>query len=306
MITIFISVVAYRDPQLEQTLRSAVENASNPNSLKFGIINQDIVSNKVDYSFLPSYSLISMHPKHAKGVGFARSKAMDLYTDETYYLQIDSHTQFVKDWDIKCIEQLTLSQQISRNKKIILSSYPAPYSIQENSIFIHTQSTEEHPIEPTKQKVWLRTDDQWSALRVPFDDLEYKLPELSKTILGGFVFAPGYIVKQVPYDPEISFFGEEICFAMRAWTRGWDIYSPAINLVYHFYKRHGFKKIWSDEVSREKNWEELQSLSRLKQEKVLRGIEQGIMGQGTIRSLKEYEEFIEFDFNKIYDRLTNS
>ncbi len=302
--SIFISVASYRDPQLQLTLKSAIENARYPESLNFGIVNQDRNINEADYSFLPSYSLISMDPKEAKGVGFARSKAMSLYNNEDYYLQIDSHIQFAKDWDIKCIDQLNLAEQVSNNKKVILSSYPAPYSLENNQPFIHTVSTEEYPVEPTKQKVWLRTDDSWSALRVPFDDQTYSVPELSKTILAGFVFAKGDIVNEVPYDEDIAFFGEEICFAMRAWTRGWDIYSPSINIVYHFYRRHGFKKIWSDEVRREKNWDELQQISRAKQEKVLRGIEQGIMGAGNVRTIKEYEEFIGMDFNKIYDRLT--
>lgn len=302
--TIFISVVSYRDPQLEQTLRSAVENAYSPNDLRFGIVNQDIMSNKVDYSFLPSYSLITLHPKYAKGVGYARSKAMSLYSGEDYYLQIDSHTQFSKNWDTKCLEQLKLAKDISRNKKIILSSYPAPYSIERNDdIFIHTKSTEEHPVEPTKQRLWLRHDDQWSAMRESFDE-DYSLPKISSTVLGGFIFAEGTIVNEIPYDPEISFFGEEVCFAVRAWTRGWDIYSPSVNIVYHFYKRNGYKKIWSDEVVRPMNWEQIQEMSKLKQERILRGIEQGIYGVGSNRTIKEYEEFTNYDFNKVYDRLT--
>lgn len=301
--TIFVSIVAYRDPELENTLRDAVSNARYPEQLKFGIVNQDI--NNIDVSFLNNYSLITIHPKHAKGVGFAREKAMSLYTDEDYYLQIDSHMRFTKDWDIKCLEQIKLAQQISRNKKIILSSFPPPYSLnRDGSSFIHTVSTEELPVEPTKQVVWLRPDGQWGAKRVEFDDKEYKLPELSNTVLAGFIFTTGNIVEEVPYDAEISFFGEEICFAMRAWTRGWDIYSPSIPIVYHFYKRSGFKKIWSDEVIREKNWDQIQEISKLKQEKILRGIETGTYGAGQYRHIKLYETLINFNFNKIYDGLT--
>lgn len=301
--TIFVSVVAYRDPELENTIRSAVENASGKESIKFGIIQQDI--EVMDTSFIPYYSLTLLHPKHARGVGFARSKAMSLYTDEEYYLQVDSHTRFSKDWDIKCIEQLKFCQDFSRNKKIILSSYPPPYSVnKDGSSFIHTVSTDELPVEPTKQIAWLRTDNQWGAKRVDFNDKEYKMPELSNTILAGFVFAPGEIVKEIPYDPEISFFGEEICFAMRAWTRGWDIYSPSIPIVYHFYRRNGYKKIWSDEIRREVNWEQIQEISKNKQEKVLRGIEQGTFGFGDFRHIKQYEKFVGYNFNKIYDDLT--
>ena len=217
--SIFVSVVSYRDPHLKLTLESAIENAKYPEELHFGIVNQDIERDAIDYSFLPKYSLITINPKEAKGVGFARSKAMSLYSDQTYYLQVDSHTQFSKDWDINSIKQLKLAEQQANNKKVILSCYPGPYSLENNRIFIHTKSTEEHPVEPTKQIPFLRTDDRWSAKRIPLEKPECGLPELSTTVLGGYLFSNGNIVDEIPYDPEISFMGEEICFAMRAWTR---------------------------------------------------------------------------------------
>jgi hypothetical protein len=303
--SIFISVASYRDPHLQLTLKSAVENANNPAGLFFGIVNQDTARNEVDYSFLPDYSVIKMHPRNAKGVGYARSKAMSLYNGEDYFLQVDSHTQFSKDWDLKSIKQLKTAQEIAGHKKVIMSCYPGPYSLDNNQVFIHTISTEEHPVEPMKHIAKLRVDDQWSAIRVPMDSPNSERPELSNTVLGGYIFATGNIVNEIPYDEEISFMGEEICFAMRAWTRGWDIYSPSIPIVYHFYRRPGYPKVWSDDVVREQNWDQLQEISKEKQRKVLCGIEQGIMGAGSIRTIKDYEEFIGYDFEKIYNRLTN-
>lgn len=302
--SIFISIVSYRDPHLQLTLKSAVENASNPENLFFGIVNQDTARNEVDYSFLPDYSVIKMHPRNARGVGFARSKAMSLYNGEDYFLQIDSHTQFSKNWDLKSIEQLKTAQQIAGHKKVILSCYPGPYSLDNDKVFIHTVSTEEHPVQPTKQIARLRVDDQWSALRVSMNNPGSEVPELSNTILAGYIFTTGNIVKEIPYDEEISFMGEEICFAMRAWTRGWDIYSPSIPVVYHFYKRHGYPKVWSDDVVREQNWDQLQEISKEKQRKVLCGIEKGIMGAGSVRTIKDYETLIGYDFEEIYKRLT--
>jgi len=303
--SIFISVASYRDPHLQLTLKSAVENANNPDGLFFGIVNQDTARNEIDYSFLPDYSVIKIHPRNARGVGYARSKAMSLYNGEDYFLQIDSHVQFSKDWDIKSIEQFKTAQEIAGHKKIILSSYPGPYSLDSNEVFIHTVSTEEHPVEPTKQIAKLRVDDQWSAVRVPMDNPNSGRPELSSTVLGAYIFTTGNIVKEVPYDEEISFMGEEICFAMRAWTRGWDIYSPSIPIVYHFYRRNGYPKVWSDDVVREQNWDQLQEISKEKQRKVLCGIEEGIMGAGSIRTIKDYESFIGYDFKSVYERLTS-
>jgi hypothetical protein len=302
--SIFVSVVSYRDPHLKLTLESAIKNAKYPEQLYFGIVNQDTERDAIDCSFLPNHSLIILNPKDAKGVGFARSKAMSLYSNETYYLQVDSHTQFAKDWDINSIKQLKLAEQQANSKKVILSCYPGPYSLENNRIFIHTKSTEEHPVEPTKQVAFLRTDDRWSAKRIPLEKPECGLPELSTTVLGGYIFATGNIVNEIPYDEEISFMGEEICFAIRAWTRGWDIYSPSMPIVYHFYRRHGYKKIWSDDVPRVENWDQLEQKSKEKQRKVLCGIEQGVYGVGSIRTIKDYENLIGYDFNKIYERLT--
>lgn len=302
--SIFISIASYRDSQLLRTIKSAVDNASNPSALKFAIVNQDIDRNNININFKCNYELVLVHPKQARGVGFARNIAMSMYDGEDYFLQIDSHTQFSKDWDLKCIDQLEKAQEISSNKKVILSSFPPPYSLDGNDIFIHKEVVDEMLVEPTKQVAKLRTDDQWSAQRIPLENPESGLPELSNTVLGGFVFAPGKLVSEVPYDEEISFMGEEICFAMRAWTRGWDIYSPAIPIVYHFYKRHGHIKIWTDNIVREKNWEQMQEISKEKQRKVLCGIKKGIYGAGTVRSLKKYEKFVGYNFKKVYKRLT--
>ena len=297
---IFVSVASYRDPELGKTLLSAIEKASNPNNIYFGIVYQGSHKERPLFDFVPNYSLISMHPKDARGVGLARSKAMTLYNNEDYYLQIDSHTQFVKNWDLKCIEQLELAQSLTKNK-VILSSFPPPYINEgpRNKVIIPIRSTKEHPVYPTKQIVVLRKTNEWGAERVDFDDEDMNLPEISNTVLGGFIFTYGRIVNDVPYDPEISFFGEEICFAARAWTRGYDIYSPCIPIVYHFYTRIGHKKIWN-ENSLNISWKEIQDRSREKQKMVLCGIEKGIYGVGKERKLKDYERLIGFDFKTFY------
>ena len=73
-----------------------------------------------------------MHPRDAKGAGYARSIAMSQYGGEDYYLQIDSHTIFEKNWDIECIDQHNSAKLIARNDKVILSYFPAPFHIEPN------------------------------------------------------------------------------------------------------------------------------------------------------------------------------
>ena len=299
MMPIFLSIASYRDEELKHTLRSAVEMAEQPNKIHFGIVHQGTDSERPDMSMLPHYSLISIGVGDARGVGFARAKAMSLYNGEAYYMQVDSHTQFVKDWDRKCIEQLNKAQKLTNNKALI-SYYPVPYHRDGNNLWIQTKSNSDFKAYPMRQVPFLRKTKEWTAERLDFANKERALPEMSTTVLGGFIFTYGSIVEEVPYDPEISFFGEELCFAARAWTRGWDIFSPTENLAYHFYGRNGAKKVWKDGTARKISWKELQEISTEKQKRVLCGIEQGIYGLGNTRSIDEYEKLIGIDFKEFY------
>lgn len=298
--SIFISIASYRDPELSRTIKSALDNASGIYKIYFGVVLQEHDRDLPDLSWVPNLSLKTMHPKEAKGAGYARSVAMDLYNQQDYYLQIDSHTIFAKDWDILCVSELQAAQKISNNKKVILSYFPPPYFVElNNTISFPTKDKERLPY-PTKQKPWLNKRKDWTALRIEFDDKDFRFPEESSTVLGGFIFTTGNITKEVPYDPEISFFGEEVCFAMRSWTRGWDIYSPSKKIVYHFYGRGGYKKIWKDSRLRVQSWPDIENISKDKQMRVLCGIEQGIFGAGNSRKLHEYEKFCGHNFKEFY------
>lgn len=274
---------------------------SGENSIHFGVVSQASTREHPDLSLVPNCSVILMHPSEARGAGYARAKAMELYNNEEFYLQIDSHTQFVKDWDKICIEQLMLAQSLTKNK-VILSSFPIPYSHEGTfgTIHFYTKSTPEYPAYPTKQRPIRRKEDVWGAERVEFDDPERKLPEECFTVLGGFIFTYGVAVYEIPYDPEISFFGEELCFAARAWTRGYDIYAPSEIIVYHFYKRRGHSKIWKDDNIRPVSWSDIETRSFEKQKLVLCGILDGPYGLGTIRPIAEYEEKIGINFKQFY------
>lgn len=303
--SIFISIPSYRDPELLRTVRSAIDNSDNPDQLYFGIVAQDVDSAIPDLSFVKNLSLTKMHPKFARGAGFARAEGMKLYDGQDYYIQVDSHTIFAKGWDTKCISAHARAKEISGNNKIIISAFPQSYYAESpNTVSIKKFDKNDTITYPTKQVPHLRDGKDWTATRIEFENSSTD-PEMSQVILAGFTFTSGDIVQEVPYDPEICFFGEEICFSARAWTRGWDIYSPKETIVYHFYTREGYKKIWKDRNLRNISWKELESISRKKQQKVLCGIEQGIYGAANSpRTLEQYEEMTGIRFKKLYG-LTN-
>ena len=296
----FISIASYRDPELQWTIKSAIENANNPDNLYFGVVHQGVDSELFNLEGIKNISLIKMHPKEAKGAGYARAKAMELYSGQEYFLQIDSHTRFAPGWDLICIDQLNRAKNISGHSRVLLSYFPAPYEPERNGGMFLVKNNPKIKDYPTRQKILLNKRKQWTAERFEFDSKLKENPELSETVLGGFMFSDGSIVNEVPYDPEISFFGEEICFAMRSWTRGWDIYSPSKNIVYHFYSRGGYSKIWKDRNLRGISWKEIEEISYSKQKRVLCGEEEGVFGAGNIRTLAEYEIFTNTNFKDFY------
>lgn len=297
---IFISIASYRDPELEWTVKSAINNANNPDNLYFGIVHQGLDSEIFNYEEIKNISITKMHPKEARGAGYARAKAMELYSGQEYFLQIDSHTRFAPGWDSISIDQLNRAKNISGHSKVILSYFPAPFDPERNGGMHLIKNNPKIKPYPTRQKVSLNKRKQWTAERFEFEDKLKENPELSETVLGGFMFSDGLVVEEIPYDPEISFFGEEICFAMRSWTRGWDIYSPSKNIVYHFYSRGGYNKIWKDRNLRGLSWKELENISYNKQKRILCGEETGIFGAGNIRTLEEYEMFTNINFKDFY------
>jgi hypothetical protein len=298
-VTIFISIASYRDPELERTIHSALDNAANPQDLHFGVMLQEFERFAPDLSWVPNLTLNTIHPKMARGAGYARAQIVPMYSGQDYFLQIDSHTIFEKNWDQICIDQYKKAQEISNNNKIILSHFPPPFYVEpDKTISIIKNSKTQLPY-ATKQKPMLTKRGEWTAERVKLTNKN--LPEQSTTILAGFVFSKGELIQEVPYDPEISFFGEELCFAIRAWTRGWDIYSPCVTIVYHFYMREGYSKVWKDRNLREISWKELEVISKEKQKRVLCGIEGGIWGAGSIRTITEYEQLTGLDFKKMYN-----
>ncbi len=297
---IFISIASYRDPELQWTIKSAIENANNPENLYFGVVHQGVDSELFDINAIKNMSLIKMHPKEAKGAGFARAKAMELYSGQEYFLQIDSHTRFVPGWDAISIDQLNRAKNISGHSRVLLSYFPAPYEPERNGGMFLVKNNPKIKSYPTRQRILLNKRKQWTAERFEFDSKLKENPELSETVLGGFIFSDALIVNEVPYDSEISFFGEEVCFAMRSWTRGWDIYSPSKNIVYHFYSRGGYSKIWKDRNLRGISWKEIEEISYNKQKRILCGEEDGVFGAGSVRTLEEYEIFTNTNFKDFY------
>src|SRR5262249_9756999 len=143
------------------------------------------------------------------------SLTQKLWKDEEFTLQVDSHMRFEPGWDDTLID---MWKQCG-NEKAILTCYPPgftpPDNFQREWIFgMAAKAFDQHGILLMHGKPGFRTNH---------------LPD--RPIPGAFAsacmyFAPASIIKDVPYDPNLYFFGEEISLTVRFWTHGYDLYHP--------------------------------------------------------------------------------
>lgn len=319
MSKIFISIASYRDPELIPTLKNLVSHASLPENLHIAVSWQHnenealfqqagmklLKKSKLEDFVLLDYLLgkaqikiIDIPHYRSQGACWARNMAEKCYDNENYFLQIDSHCRFIKAWDSEMIAILTgLKDQ---SAKPVLSHYPAGYKPENEEERFKNQHN--------KRIVFLKFNDKDIPVTCPTFYSSDK-PQRSSYIAGGFIFAEGSFVKDVPNDPEIFFMGEEIMMSARAFTHGYDIYTPHKILLWHYYVRKT-AKIWQDHDKEAKEngkidmiWWERNRISN-KRLRHFFGIESsqdcqlGIYAPGNIRSLKDFEYTCGISFKK--------
>lgn len=246
---------------------------------------------------------IHIHPVESRGVSWARALVQSLYQDETYYLQIDSHTHFEQDWDLNLIAQLTALQ--STSLKPILSVYPYGFEF---------EGEEGSQVPVVKIKVSDQTtlvlrpkpDEALSAdnpvLHFRAEHVFVREPQAGFHLAGGFIFTYGQFVNEIPYDPRLYFHGEEQNLAIRAFTHGWDIFHPPVIPLYHLYKRpdnaytaHHWHQDW--DCQRDYAWHELRAVaSKRLADLVYAQADLGVFGLGTQRSLQDFAQLSGIDY----------
>ena len=127
METIFISIASYRDPKTQDTVNNLISTAAYPKNLRIGVVEQNLKED--NFRCLPIRNKVRVL-KLNEGVGpaHARFLASTLWNKETYFLQIDSHMSFIKNWDIILIDDLKKCPTV----KSILTCYPPPKLPKEN------------------------------------------------------------------------------------------------------------------------------------------------------------------------------
>lgn len=295
--SIFISIAAYRDPLLWQTVREALATAAAPEALRFGIIEQSEHPTPADA--LPArgqVQLVQMDPRHSRGPCWARALALSLYAGEDHVLQIDAHTVFDPGWDRTLIDALE-SLASARHPKPIITTYPCPFEMGD-------RGPERKPAAGHALVLGPRPDAEMTAESPAFGFVATPVPTRTPVpgfhLGGGFVFARGTLFLEVPYDPVVYFLGEEQSLAVRAWTHGWDIFHIPDAPIYHLYHSATRRPLhWDveDDQTRQLRWWDLENRSKARLRALLYDRQTlGAYGLGRQRSLAEFADFSGIDY----------
>ena len=104
----------------------------------------------------------------------------------------------------------------------------------------------------------------------------------------------GSFIKDIPYDPEFYFYGEEISLMLRAFTRGYGIFHIPCVPIFHLYTElTDIKRAlhWDPEedTNRSIKWHEREEKSVQKLSNIINQQVEGIYGLGNKRNLSDYE-----------------
>ncbi len=297
MASIFVQIAAYRDKELTPTILDAIERSSGKHQINFGVHFVYLYGSDMKIPDLENVKFATSRAPENIGLGMGRALADQFYNGEDYYLQCDSHSRFIDNWDEVAINSV-LNYQIQGIAKPLLTMYPANYWYPS----LESKEVEKDTLVPghLSNISFKEKPEQFKAVRIP-SQTSTPLKEGSdrsvKSVSGGSIFTAG---KFVSFNTDIAFYGEEIFLAAKAYTNGYDLLIPDEQYMYHLYYNHNVdpeinkrKLLWQDFP------EEFERLDKISKEIIYKTLTEGTVGEnllGTKRTLAQYGEFAGLDF----------
>lgn len=296
--TIFVSIASYRDPELIPTIKDCIAKAQYPKNLRFGICWQKDDSEDISEILSNNIKVYDCDWRESKGACWSRHLIQkNLFSNETYYLQLDSHHRFLPNWDTELIELLNYAK--SNSKKPIIGTYGTTYWPNQIDSDLHQVAYRINTFDRFGE------DGDLISKPNPINITNDQKLIPARLLSGHFIFSDGIFVDECMYDPNYYFRGEELVLSVRAYTHGYDMFHPTKPIIWHEYLRADKHKHWSDHKKENGillEGEDRNVRSKERQRKLL-GMERndinfGRYGLGTIRSLHDYELYAGIDFKQ--------
>lgn len=260
--TIFVTIAACQEYLIEHTIKSAISLSAYPDRVYFGVFNNILDKEKTlmgkDIFNNDNILYVELLSNAPMGVGFGRMNASLLSTrSHEYVLQIDSHTVFTKNWDLKLIENfINISTEIDSDK-VILTAIPRGnlyYNVEDrdslmsdDDVFIqnnvkiidpyknnyHEFAELPQPYHNTKPQITFDGyqgkyfEESMVGFPVTYGVHEFGEGEYCEVncIHASLVFFKYNLIREIMHDPEDRFHGDQVNYALRLLSRGYRIFA---------------------------------------------------------------------------------
>jgi hypothetical protein len=278
------------DTELIKTIKSAKDNATNPEDIHIGIAfigNKEFYEKVLEESSQYTNIVSNFYDLEENlGVGRGRSLATSMYNDQDYFLQVDAHTFFLQDWDTFLIERLSLACEETGNKKTVLSGFPGRYGYvdDEGQSVFWVDDRAGYPIYLkgyhylTKEncdglrygifKSYKKLIPQWNPVNNPsvlntfYSDNNF-IPLIK--ISAAFMFGNKFFGSYTGLDPASEFWEEEIIQSINLIGEGFSlVFSGPICPVTHMYSEdardeRGKREFYTDYLDNSKLYTKIAS-----------------------------------------------
>lgn len=252
--TVFVALASFRDRECPRTLESAFRNAANASRIFIGIVQQtsekefnapfdldclDVYCERVGEANCrrDQVRVSRQRAEDSEGVCVTRYDSQQLLGEETFFLQVDSHTLFAREWDSRLID----NWKQTGNPHGILTAYPMADDRLEKPWL---DGVSNYKLVPRICRLF--NNGNALANHGAGDITVWtETPEKTAFWAAGLSFSLADSEREVPYDQHMPyvFMGEEPSRALRLYTHGWDFYIPSDNTIFHYYKREGAPRL---------------------------------------------------------------
>lgn len=168
------------------------------------------------------------------GVGKGRKRAQDLYENEDYFLQVDSHTFFDKDWDTTLIESFKNAVSIIGDDKIVLTAIPGSYI---NDPIIEPEYALRWTRYPgyLQKQMFYNVVPKWNDFQIIRDKLttDQLVPAVKAN--AALMFGNRTFASNTGLDEDVVFFDEEVIYSINLIGDGFAMVFPNYEYfpIYH-------------------------------------------------------------------------
>lgn len=284
--TIFVSIASYCDSRLIDTLNSLYNEATDINRVFVGVHLQDT---QEAYDLLLSKNYPNLKIKftlkeQSQGVVWARNKIREeLYNNEDYFLQIDSHSRFKKHWDSILINQYNSIEE----SKVIITTYPNHFDMPDyEKKYLNLPHNTPLRIKKFGNE-YDSLDNRCVAENLPSLE-DYEVKE-TRWAAAGFLFVKKEWVNEVQMPDGMRFHGEEDFLTFKSYLKGWNLRVPSEATIWHNYE---YRLSDTEEPYREHN------NSYLIEDNSVEYVNEMLFSQNNERTLDELEQYFNFTFKK--------